>query len=39
MPISFKEVKTAINKLKKGKIPGLNGIPPKALKAMYDTPL
>ena len=33
-PISFTEVKQAINKLKKGKAPGLNGIPPKALKAM-----
>jgi hypothetical protein len=27
-----------INKLKKGKAPGLNGIPPIALKAMDDTP-
>ena len=33
-PISFTEVKRAINKLKKGKAPGLNGIPPGALKAM-----
>ena len=33
-PISFTEVKQAINKLKKGKAPGLNGIPPKALKEM-----
>ncbi len=33
-PISFTEVKRAINKLKKEKAPGLNGIPPKALKAM-----
>jgi hypothetical protein len=33
-PISFMEVKRAINKLKKGKAPGLNGIPPEALKAM-----
>jgi hypothetical protein len=33
-PISFTEVKRAINKLKKGKVPGLNGIPPEALKAM-----
>ncbi len=33
-PISFIEVKRAINKLKKGKAPGLNGILPKALKAM-----
>jgi hypothetical protein len=33
-PISFTEVKRAINKLKKGKAPGLNGIPPEALKAM-----
>jgi hypothetical protein len=37
-PISFKEVKRAINKLKKGKAPGLNGIPPEALKAMDDMP-
>jgi hypothetical protein len=28
----------AINKLKRGKAPGLNGIPPEALKAMDDTP-
>jgi hypothetical protein len=27
-PISFAEVNRAINKLKKGKAPGLNGIPP-----------
>jgi hypothetical protein len=33
-PISFTEVKQAINKLKKGKASGLNGIPPEALKAM-----
>jgi len=33
-PIRFSEVKCAINKLKKGKAPGLNGIPPEALKAM-----
>jgi len=33
-PIRFAEVKRAINKLKKGKAPGLNGIPPEALKAM-----
>jgi len=33
-PISFTEVKQAINKLKKGETPGLNGIPPNALKAM-----
>ena len=32
--ITFAKVKQAINKLKKGKAPGLNGIPPKALKAM-----
>jgi hypothetical protein len=32
-PIRFAEVKRAINKLKKGKAPGLNGIPPEALKA------
>jgi hypothetical protein len=36
-PITFKEVKQAINKLKKGKSPGLNGIPPEALKAMDIT--
>ena len=35
--ITFQEVKRAINKLKKGKAPGLNGIPPEALKAMDDT--
>jgi hypothetical protein len=35
-PISFTEVKQAINKLKKGKAPGLNGIPPEALKAMNN---
>jgi hypothetical protein len=35
-PITFREVKRAINKLKKGKAPGLNGIPPEALKAMDD---
>ena len=35
-PISFIEVKRAINKLKKGKAPGLNGIPPGALKAMNN---
>ena len=33
-PITFGKVKRAINKLKKGKAPGLNGIPPEALKAM-----
>jgi hypothetical protein len=37
-PITFREVKGAINKLKKGKAPGLNGIPPEALKAMDDAP-
>ena len=37
-PISFTEVKRAINKLKKGKAPGLNGIPPEALKAMDNVP-
>ncbi len=36
-PITFKEVKKAINKLKKGKSPCLNGIPPEALKAMDNT--
>ena len=36
-PITFREVKHAI-KLKMGKAPGLNGILPKALKAMDDTP-
>ncbi len=36
-PITFSEVKRAINKLKKGKSPGLNGIPPEALKAMDNT--
>jgi hypothetical protein len=38
VPITFREVKKSINKLKKGKIPGLNGIPPEALKAMNNTP-
>jgi hypothetical protein len=28
-PISFTEVECAINKLKNGKAPGLNGIPPQ----------
>ena len=37
-PITFREVKHTINKLKKGKAPGLNGIPPETLKAMSDTP-
>ena len=37
-PITFKEVTHAINKLKKGKAPRLNGLPPEALKAMDDTP-
>ncbi len=36
-PITFSKVKRAINKLKKGKSPRLNGIPPKALKAMDNT--
>jgi len=36
--ITFREVKHAINKLKQGKAPGLNGIPPEALKAMDNTP-
>jgi hypothetical protein len=36
-PITFKEVKRVINKLKKGKSPGLNGIHPEALKAMDNT--
>jgi hypothetical protein len=38
VPITFREVKAAINKLKKEKSPGLNGIPPEALKAMNNTP-
>ncbi len=33
-PISFTEVKRAINKMKKGKAPDLIGIPPEVLKAM-----
>jgi hypothetical protein len=37
LPITFREVKHAINKLKKGKTAGLNGIPPEALKAMDNT--
>ena len=36
-PITFNEVDKAINKLKDGKAPGLNGVPPKALKAMNTT--
>jgi hypothetical protein len=36
-PITFSKVKRAINKLKRGKSPGLNGIPPKALKAIDNT--
>ena len=36
-PITFKEVSHVINKLKKGKAPGLNRLPPEALKAMDDT--
>jgi hypothetical protein len=38
IPITFCEVKCAINNLKKGKAPGLNRIPPEALKAMDNTP-
>jgi hypothetical protein len=38
IPITFREVKQAINKLKKGKAPGPNGIPPEALKAMDNMP-
>jgi hypothetical protein len=34
LPISFDEVNAAINKLKNGKSPGLNGIPPEEYKAM-----
>ncbi len=34
LPISFDKVDAAINKLKNGKSPGLNGIPPEAYKAM-----
>jgi hypothetical protein len=33
-PITFAEVDKAINKLKLGKAPGLNGIPSEAYKAM-----
>jgi hypothetical protein len=33
-PITFAEVDADINKLKNGKSPGLNGIPPEAYKAM-----
>jgi hypothetical protein len=33
-PITFDKVYSAINKLRNGKNPGLNGIPPKAYKAM-----
>ena len=34
LPISFNKVDAAINKLKIGKSPGLNGMPPEAYKAM-----
>lgn len=34
-PISFEEVDAAINKLKNGKAPGLNGITPEAYKTMH----
>jgi hypothetical protein len=37
-PITFKEVTCDINKLNKGKAPGLNGLLPEALKAMDDIP-
>ena len=33
-PITYEEVNAAINKLNAGKAPGLNGVPPEALKAM-----
>jgi hypothetical protein len=33
-PITFAEVDAAINKLKNGKSPGLNGIPPEAYRVM-----
>jgi hypothetical protein len=36
-PITFEEVNQAINKLKNGKSPGLNSIPPEAYKAMNGT--
>jgi hypothetical protein len=32
--ITFEEVNAAVNKLKNGKSPGLNGIPPEAYKVM-----
>jgi hypothetical protein len=34
-PITFAKVDAAINKLKNGKSPGLNGIPPEDYKAMH----
>lgn len=34
LPISWPEFNKAVNKLKNGKAPGLNGIPPEAYKAM-----
>ncbi len=37
LPISFEEVDAAINKLKNGKSPGLNGIPPEAYEAMNSS--
>ncbi|KAL7540979.1 hypothetical protein ACHAWF_008669 [Thalassiosira exigua] len=33
-PISWKEFDRAVNKLRNGKAPGLNGVPPEAFKAM-----
>jgi hypothetical protein len=36
-PITFVEVDKAINKLKSGKVPGLNRIPPEAYKALGKT--
>jgi hypothetical protein len=36
-PITFSKIQRAINKLNKGKSPGLNGILPEALKAMDNT--
>lgn len=37
MLVTFREVKLTINKLEKGKAPGLNDISPEALEAMDDT--
>jgi len=37
-PITFKDIRHASNKFKRGKAPGLNTLPPEALKAMGNLP-